>query len=276
MDPVVSNTQVSEILLSAGSPKELTPHTLVQLIVATVNSSMLPQINKIDLRLVNLEARARDIEGKVAVFEQQRALIQNLQADCKRLKEDNDTLRKDLQRATRLALDNKRHSFQYNLLLHGVSEEHPILRGAADARHPNFRDAILSELRQFDATVNDRDFERAHRLGPPKTAAANASGAPPRAILIKFYSRDLKQKLLDESIRRYKTLKNTARSAPATLSRPYLTTHRVRETFAADDDHEAIEPCMEKAIPRERTLRKRNGNQKSPLQGTTSRRRRLP
>lgn len=273
MDTKALSDQVGEIVQRAGSPKAITPHSLVQLIMATMNSTMMPLVSQINVRLANLEGRAKIFEEKFAIIEQQKEDLGRLQVECKSLKEENDILKKNLKRVTRLALENKRHSFQYNLLLHGVSEEHPTLGGTSDVRDPKFRDALVSELRLFDATITGNDFEMAHRLGPPKPVTVGDPTVPPRAILIKFYNRNLKQKLLEESIRRYKTQKD---SADATSRRPYLTTHRVREVFSEDEQQEDTEPHKKAAAPQERTLRKRGGNLKSPLQGAAIRRRRVP
>lgn len=277
MDPKAIDSQVSEILLKAGSPKELTPHSFVQLIIVTNNTTMTPMINQMNERLASLEERAKIIEEKVAIIDQHQTQLKTLEAECVSLREENADLKKNLRKAMSTALDNKRHSHQYNLLLHGVSEDHPKIGGATDARNANFRDAVLTELRQFDATITEKDFERAHRLGPPKPAIANALGAPPRAILIKFYSRYVKEQLLEESIRRYKALKQDA--AGSTIDapkKPYLTSHRVRELSNEEDKSDNKKSHVQETAFQGQRGRKRGGNQRSPLQGVTTRRRRDP
>lgn len=203
---------------------------MVRAMVAVLNTLMLPRMNAIDERLSSLEKRAREFENTLTIIEQQRAQVNRLEVEHKALKEENARLKEELQTTAQTALSTKRYSYQYNLLLHGVSESHPGLAGATSSRDPNFKQCVLGELRKFHSSITENDFERAHRLGPPRPLLVGPGEPAPRAILIKFYNRDMKEELLEASIRRFKERKSgTSGASMQGTNEPYLTAHRLRD-----------------------------------------------
>lgn len=232
MDSNAINHQVSQILAQLGAPIEKTTQTMAQIVVAAMGHMILPKFSEINERLANLDQKILNLEARVAVVDQQTLQLSNLESECRTLREKNLQLEEALQRVAEVALANKRHSYQFNLLLHGISEKHPDLKGATDARDPGFRRVVLAELAKFDPSISEADFEKAHRLGPPRPEIESLRVQPPRAILIRFHNRYRKEKLLEESIRRHKLRKTTPATA-GTEREPYLTNHRVRDSFVA-------------------------------------------
>lgn len=238
MDPKAIEHQVATILQMVGPQTEITPKSLITTVVAAIGNLIVPIVDELSKKLCAFESRMKWMEDKLVAIEQQQVLTASLEHECKTLQEENTKLGGQLRLAAQLALSNKRHSYQYNLLLHGISENRSELDGATDARNPKFRQMIVNELQKFDSSITDGDFELAHRLGPVRPAISNDGTVPPRAIVIKFYSRYLKERLLNESVRRYRVSKGkqaaTVRS-PEKPKQPYLTSHRVRSPFV--DEH---------------------------------------
>lgn len=264
MDQPNIEKQVSQILALLGSPSEETAHSMVRTMVAVLNTTMLPKINTIEERLCGLEKRAQDFENLFTTVEQQRTQINKLEEQCQTLKEENIRLKQETRNAAQTALSLKRYSYQHNLLLHGISETHPGLGGATSSSDANFRRCVLGELQKFNAAVKETDFDTAHRLGPPRPALADTNEPAPRAILIKFYSRTIKENLLEASIRRYKELKSGISGVRIhDAKEPYLTSHRLRDSTEVSKtpippEDEAEAPCP---IP----TRKRRENLRSPM-----------
>lgn len=175
-----------------------------------------------------------------------------------------------VKKAASFALDNKRHSYQYNLLLHGVDEDRSDLNNATDARDSKFRSAVLKELQAFDPTITDDVFEKAHRLGPPKPQTETENKPAPRAIVIKFYNRYVKEHLLNVSIQRYREQKASRHAGAAQHigTAPYLTSHRVRDPFTQQPEMEidveaADDQAREKDV-QQRSVQKRRKPLRSP------------
>lgn len=233
MDQQAIDQQVSHIMTLLGPSKTTTQQSLVQAIVATMGSLVLPKINELCAKVVTLEDRIKGVENKLVTVDQMQMQLTNLEAECTALKNNNARLRESARRAAQLALSNKRYSHQFNLLLHGVSETQPDLKGATDASDPAFRRSVLGELKKFDPTIAETDFERAHRLGPPKQTMEGAQEPCPRAIVITFYNRYVRDRLLEESIRRYKERKMRKPQVTTGVIHKdtYLTSHRVRDTI---------------------------------------------
>lgn len=252
-----------------GAPTEMTPQNMVQALVAVMSHLVLPKFNDISERLSSFEQRTVKLEEKLAVLDRQNHQLSVLETECKTLKEKNAQLEDALQRVAEVAFTNKRHSYQFNLLLHGVKEDHPDLHGATDARDPGFRRVVLAELAKFDPSITDADFEKAHRLGPPRPEMSDSRKQAPRAILIRFYNRYRKEKLLEESIRRHK-LRKTVPGAEPTQRDPYLTGHRVRDSIAMHAS--ALDMQMDTQDPPDpqRSKQVRRENKQSTKQRTST------
>lgn len=266
MDSQAIDEHVSEIMTLLGPSTEITTQSMIRAMVAVTSSLMFPKINVLHERLSSLEERTRQLENKFTVIEQQRTQLNALEEECNSLKAVNAQLQENLQKTAKFALATRRYSYQYNLLLHGVSEAHPNLDGAINSRNPSFRKLVLDELQKFDSTITEKDFETAHRLGPSRPPIDEAEvPATSRAILIKFYNRDVRERLLETSIQRYKKLKSAGSTAlPSELKRPYLTSHRVRDFMGAITENRNQQEDTEEIPTAETNLRKRRGYQRSP------------
>lgn len=233
--------QVQQILQLLGPQDKGGAQTVVTALVVAMNKLVLPAIQEMTDKLIMLENRVKTVDAKLAQIDKQQEQIEDLQTTCESLKAENTKLRDGLRKASQLSLANKKHSYHYNLLLHGIREDLPQLDGATDARNPKFRSAILHELQMFNKTITDTDFELAHRLGPPRPPDTKTGVVAPRAIVIKFYNRYLKEKLLEKSVKRYRAWKlgqGAGSSSAANFTAPYLTSHRVRDTLIENTQQE--------------------------------------
>lgn len=261
----------STIIQSVGAPQPVTAEWIVKTMVTSMSAILLPKMNEIGDRVVKLEESAARLETALTTINDYTAKICKLEAECESLKKENEKLLAQAKMATSFALDNKRYSYQYNLLLHGIDEDRSDLNNATDARDPNFRAAVLKELQQFDPTVTDGAFEKAHRLGPPKPQTEMVNKPAPRAIVIKFYNRYVKEHLLNVSIQRYRDQKASGHTRAAQhmdTTAPYLTSHRVRDPFTqqpvTEIDVEAADDLAREKDGQQRSVQKRRKPLRSP------------
>ena len=204
---VAAMSDVEQLLRAAGNPTDVSTASVAAIVMAALRQQETSFANRFDAILGKVSALDSDLkahkEATTASFEA--------------LKADNARLSSAVARLTQ-------HSMDFNLLLHGIPEDLPALNGSVSARDPCFRDAVLSALQKFDPSICCDDFEKAHRLGPPAAPSTTpTTTSRSRPIVIKLFNRYKREKLLDESIRRWK-----AANKKSDPSVPYLTSHNLR------------------------------------------------
>lgn len=197
-------SEVDNLLSAAGNPSEVTTSSVAAIVLAALKQHEAATIKRLDAVLEKVSTLDSDLRShKVRTG----AAIGELRAEHERLSAA-------FARLTQRSMD-------FNLLLHGLPEDLPALGGSMCARDTSFREAVRSELAKFDPAISDADFEKAHRLGPVPKAAPGTT-ARPRPIVIRFFNRYTRERLLNESIHRFKA--NNKKDTGL----PYLTSHNYR------------------------------------------------